>query len=162
MTKREAVFSQDGKKKMIIVRSFDAPLEKVWEAWTKSEILDQWWAPRPYRAVTKTMDFKPGGYWLYAMTSPQDEITWCVENFRTIEPKESITNATSFCDENRNITTDFPTMYWKKEFSGTGDVTTVNVEINFDREEDLKTIVEMGFKEGFTMGLSNLDEYLSK
>jgi uncharacterized protein YndB with AHSA1/START domain len=54
MTKRETVFSKDlQNKKLTVVREFDAPLERVWEAWTKSEILDQWWAPKPYKTETK-------------------------------------------------------------------------------------------------------------
>jgi len=71
MTKREAVFSKDLKtNKLTVIRSFDAPLELVWQAWTESEILDQWWAPKPYRAETKTMDFSEGGRWLYCMVGP--------------------------------------------------------------------------------------------
>jgi uncharacterized protein YndB with AHSA1/START domain len=162
MIKREAVFTQDGKKKMTVVKSFDAPLDQVWKAWSDSTILDKWWAPKPYRAVTKSMDFRPGGFWMYAMTSPQDEITWCKENYKAIEPKKSITNSTHFCDIEGNENQEFPVMHMNKQFSGNGNDTTVTVDIDFDREEDLKTIVQMGFKEGFTMGLNNLEEYLSE
>jgi uncharacterized protein YndB with AHSA1/START domain len=34
-------------KKMTITRGFNAPVADVWRAWTKSELLDQWWAPKP-------------------------------------------------------------------------------------------------------------------
>jgi uncharacterized protein YndB with AHSA1/START domain len=59
MTKNETVFSKDLEKgNLTVVRAFDAPLEKVWKAWTTGGILDQWWAPKPYKAETKTMDFR--------------------------------------------------------------------------------------------------------
>ena len=44
-------------KKLIVTREFNAPLEKVWRAWTESSLLDEWWAPRPYKTETKSMDF---------------------------------------------------------------------------------------------------------
>ena len=37
-------------------REFDADTDLVWKAWTTSELLDQWWAPKPYRSLTKSMD----------------------------------------------------------------------------------------------------------
>ena len=42
-------------KKMTITRYFDAEVELVWLAWTEHELLDQWWAPKPWRAETKTL-----------------------------------------------------------------------------------------------------------
>lgn len=47
-----------------ITREFDAELDLVWEAWTNPEMLDQWWAPKPYETKTKNMDFRVGGSWL--------------------------------------------------------------------------------------------------
>ena len=48
-------------KKITVTRHFNAPLDQVWKAWTESELLDQWWAPKPFKAETKFMDFKVGG-----------------------------------------------------------------------------------------------------
>jgi len=162
MANRAPVFSKDVKNNMLtVVRTFDAPLDQVWKAWTQSELLDLWWAPKPYRAETKKMDFREGGYWLYAMIGPKGDTTLCKESFKTIVAKKSITNVVVFCDEAGNVNKDFPAMYWKKEFSQTGSETTVRVEIRFDTEADMETIIKMGFQEGFTAGLGNLDEYLS-
>jgi uncharacterized protein YndB with AHSA1/START domain len=36
--------------KVKVTREFAAPLSKVWAAWTQSELLDQWWAPKPWKA----------------------------------------------------------------------------------------------------------------
>jgi PhnB protein len=162
MTKTETVFTKDlGNKKLLVVREFDAPLAQVWNAWTQSEILDQWWAPKPYRAITKTMDFREGGFWLYDMSGPKGESTLCREDFKTINVHKCITNSVSFCDQEGNQDANFPVMHWKKEFKETDGSTTVNIEIRFDSDADLETIVKMGFQEGFTAGLSNLDHYLS-
>ncbi|SFF02382.1 PhnB protein [Chitinophaga sp. CF118] len=162
MTNREAVFTKDlQKRKLTVVRSFGAQLDHVWKAWTESEILDQWWAPKPYRAETKTMDFREGGFWLYCMVGPEGDRTWCRVDYKTIELLKTITSTDRFCDENGNENRDFPAMDWRKEFSQTGDDTTVKVEVTFAKDSDMETIIKMGFQEGFTAGLSNLDHYLS-
>lgn len=148
-------------KKLLVNRSFNAPSVKVWEAWTEGSLLDQWWAPRPYRAETKTMNFTEGGYWLYAMVSPEGEKHWCKVDYKSISPKTNFTVATGFTDENGNYSSEMPMMYWNVTFKDSGDTTEVNVELTFDTQADLETIVSMGFKEGFTSALGNLDELLS-
>ena len=160
MKKNETTFSKDlAGKKLFVARSFDAPLNEVWEAWTTSEILDQWWAPHPYKVKTKTMDFKPGGYWLYAMISPEGEATYSRENYKEIEPKKLISNSVFFCDEAGTENKDFGISYWKKEFQEDNDQTKVEIEISFDKLEDLEQIINMGFEEGFRAGLGNLEAY---
>lgn len=59
-----------------IRREFDAGPELVWQAWTTAELLDQWWGPEPWKAETRTMDFREGGTWLYAMVGPEGERHW--------------------------------------------------------------------------------------
>jgi len=149
-------------KKLFIVREFDASPANVWKAWTEKELLDQWWAPKPWKAETKKMDFREGGTWLYCMAGPEGEAHWCLVNFKTIIKQNSFTGLDAFCDENGNINQDFPTMQWKVDFSKTDSGTKIRVEVAFSSEADLEKIVEMGFEEGFTSALGNLDELLAK
>lgn len=149
-------------KKLIVTRYFAAPLAKVWRAWTESRYLDEWWAPRPWRAETKSMDFSEGGRWLYSMVGPNNERHWCRVDYQKIQPQKSFTVLNGFSDENGNPAAAFPDMHWNTQFAITGAGTTVTVEITFDNEADLQKIVEMGFKEGFTMAHGNLDELLAR
>ena len=55
---------------VLINREFNAEQSLVWDAFTKQELLDQWWAPKPFMSRTKFMDFKVGGRRFYAMVSP--------------------------------------------------------------------------------------------
>jgi uncharacterized protein YndB with AHSA1/START domain len=162
MTKNEPVFSKDTpNKKLTVLKEFDAPLNLVWQAWTQAEILDQWWAPKPYKADTKTMDFREGGIWLYCMTGPQGDKHWSLVEYKKIEPPRSIISESRFCDSEGKVKLDSPCMFWNDAFSQTGSTTTVRVVLTFATEADLESIIKMGFKEGFTAGLSNLDDYLS-
>lgn len=55
-------FQVDREAKQInVTRDFDAPRDLVWSAWTEHEILDQWWAPKPWKSETKHFDFSEGG-----------------------------------------------------------------------------------------------------
>src|SRR5690554_8002223 len=81
-----------------VKREFNAKLELVWQAWTIPEILDQWWAPKPWKAATKTMDFREGGYWLYAMVSPEGEKHWNTIKYISIENKKYFTAKDGFSD----------------------------------------------------------------
>ncbi len=149
-------------KKLFIGRAFDASLANVWKAWTEKHLLDQWWAPKPWKAETKKMDFREGGTWLYCMVGPEGEAQWCLVNYKTINKHSSFTGLDAFCDENGNVNQDFPTMNWKVDFSKSDSGTDVRVEVTFSTEADLEKILEMGFEEGFTSALGNLDELLAK
>ena len=161
MAKNQAVFTKDiANKKINVVRTFDAPLAQVWRAWTTAELLDQWWAPRPYKAETKTMDFREGGMWLYCMAGPTGDRHWCRVDFTTIDVSKNFTCSSMFCDEEGNVSPVMPKMHWNNHFSETGGVTTANIDITFDKIEDIETMIKMGFEGGFNMGLGNLDELL--
>lgn len=162
MTKN-ALFEKDlANKRLHVKREFDAPVEKVWKAWTDSKLLDKWWAPKPWRAETKVMDFKEGGAWLYRMVGPDGTSQWCHVSFKTIVSGKSFSSTSVFCDEHGNEDSNMPAMYWLVEFEPTATGTKIEVELTFDKEADMEKIIEMGFEGGFTMGLGNLDELLAE
>ena len=143
-----------------IIREFAANLELVWEAWTNPEILDQWWAPKPYRTETKSMDFRVGGMWLYAMISPENEKHWCKNDYKKIEHQKYFLGLDAFCNENGDVNTDMPRTLWTNNFTEDGETTTVHILAQYESLSDLEKIIELGFKEGFTMALENLDQYI--
>jgi len=154
-------FVVDKESKTIqIKREFDANLELVWEAWTSAEFLEQWIAPKPWRAQTKTMDFREGGFWHYAMISPQGEAHWSRYDYRTIEPRKNITELRAMSDESGAINPDFPRTLCTNIFSETDGKTLVNVTAQYGSLEVLEYMVTHGFKEGITSSLENLDEIL--
>ena len=160
---KETIYTKDlENKKIKVTREFDATVEKVWRAWTEKELLDQWWAPRPWKAVTLSMDFSNGGTWLYYMEGPDGSRHYCRADYESIVANKSYEGLDAFCDEKGNINTEFPRMNWKVAFNKADDGTKVDVEITFDSIEALEKIIEMGFKEGFAAAHNNLDELLAK
>lgn len=145
-------------RKATINREFDAELSLVWDAFTKKEILDQWWAPKPWSSRTKVMDFKVGGRRFYAMVSPEGVERWSLQQYTSITPTTNFKFINAFADENENP--DLPGSEWDLSFSEQDGTTTVHVVIYNESLERMEKMVEMGFKEGFSMTLKSLDELL--
>jgi uncharacterized protein YndB with AHSA1/START domain len=149
---------KDFKEKSIIVsREFSAPLAHVWQAFTTSELLAKWWAPSPWKAETKVMDFRVGGYWLYAMVSPEGEKHWGKMNYVAIDHHKSYNLEDAFCDENGNINKDFPSSKGQVSFYPTENGTSVDFKMIYQTESDLNKVIEMGFEQGISMTLDFLD-----
>jgi uncharacterized protein YndB with AHSA1/START domain len=145
-----------------ITRDFNAETSLVWDVFTKAELLDQWWAPQPWKSETKSMDFKEGGRRLYAMVGPEGEKHWGVQDYTSITPKSNFRQLNTFSDEDGNLNKDMPTSDWNLDFIDKGEMTTVDIQIKHKTLADIEMMVQMGFREGFTMTLNSLDEMLEK
>jgi uncharacterized protein YndB with AHSA1/START domain len=152
-------FTVDKATKTIhITREFAADLDLVWDAFTKAEILDQWYAPKPYLARTKEMDFREGGRWLYAMVSPEQVERFSMVEFLKIQPKSDFSTKNTFADENGNsLGSAFSIV--KNSFKPGVEITTVYVEKVFNNLSTLEMMATGGFKEGTAAGFENLDKY---
>jgi uncharacterized protein YndB with AHSA1/START domain len=147
-------------KTVYITREFDAELSLVWDAFTKAEILDQWVAPKPFRSVTKSMDFKVGGQRLYAMVSPEGHARWVIQKYMSITPKTNFKLFNAFSDENGNPE---PTgSEWDYTFTERDGKTTVKIKIYNESLARMEKMIEMGFNEGFKASIVNLEEVLTK
>jgi uncharacterized protein YndB with AHSA1/START domain len=142
-----------------IRREFDAELDLVWDAYTKQELLDQWWSPKPYLSVTKIMDFEPGGRRFYAMVSPEGEERWSVQKYISITPKSHFKFFNAFSDKDENM--QLPGSEWDLYFTEDNGKTTVQISIYNESLERMERLIEMGFTKGMAMTLKNLEELLA-
>jgi len=147
------------KKTAFINREFDADLSLVWDAFTKQEILDQWWGPKPWASKTKFMDFKVGGRRFYAMVSPEGQERWSIQKYTSISPKTNFKMSNAFADKDENP--ELPGSEWDINFSEQNGKTKVSISIYNESLARLEKMIEMGFKEGFTMTLNNLEKLLA-
>lgn len=149
------------KNKLTVTRAFDAPLALVWKAWTEAELLDQWWAPRPWLSKTKSMAFKVGGTRLYAMVGPEGEEHWGITTYTSIQQPTSFSGEDAFCDRDGLVNAEFPVGKFLNQFEANENQTTVTIETEYASEEQLKQVIEMGMKEGLSLAFEHLDEVLS-
>ena len=157
------VFEPDLAAKTIhIVREFNAPIEKVWRAWTEPNLIEKWIAPKPWTAETKIMDFTVGGVWLYAMVGTEGQKHWVYAEFTAIENGSAISLTGMFCDGDGNPVREAPKSYRDTKFSSiNGNRTKVDSVITFEEESTIKWFVEGGFETGTTMSFNQLDEVLA-
>jgi uncharacterized protein YndB with AHSA1/START domain len=146
-------------KTVTIVKEFAAELPLVWDAYTKQEILDQWWAPKPWASKTKVMNFEEGGRRFYAMVSPEGQEHWALQKYTSITPKTNFKLYNSFADKDENP--QLPGSEWDLNFIDQNENTKVVITIYNESLERMEQMIEMGFKEGFTMTLKSLEELLA-
>lgn len=146
-------------KTVSITREFNANLSLVWDAFTKPEILDQWVAPKPWSSKTKFMDFKVGGQRLYAMVSPEGQERWAIQQYKSIHPKTHFKMFNAFADPDGNP--ELPGSDWDYHFSEQDGRTTVRITIYNESLARMEKMIEMGFKEGFIMSMTNLENLLA-
>lgn len=147
-------------KTVSITKEFAYNVSLVWDAYTKPELLDQWWAPKPWTSRTKVMDFKVGGRRFYAMVSPEGDERWAVQKYTSITPKTNFKFFNAFADKDENP--ELPGSDWDLNFSEQDGKTRVSISIYNESLERLERMVELGFIEGTRMQLENLAELLAK
>ena len=147
-------------KTVCVTAEFEAGLDLVWDAYTKPELLDQWWAPKPMASRTKHMNFEVGGRRFYAMVSPEGGERWLLQKYTSITPKTNFKLFNAFADENENP--ELPGSDWDLNFSEQAGTTKVIVSIYNESLERMERIVEGGFREGTMAQLQNLEELLAR
>jgi uncharacterized protein YndB with AHSA1/START domain len=93
-------------KTLHITRIFDAPRERVWQAWTDPQELKKWWGPKDFTAPHIQNDLRTGGKYLYAMHGPAgsefDKDMYSGGEYIEVIPMEKIVATDHFADEHGN------------------------------------------------------------
>ena len=156
-------FSVDMKNNTLTVkREFAASRELVWDCYTNSALLDQWFAPKPLTTKTKSMDFSEGGHWHYAMIDPDGQEYWGWMDYQTINPVENYTALDGFSNEAGALVPGMPRSNWHVTFTGAPGRTHVQTVVTYKSNEELVQVLAMGMQEGLTSTLERLDELLLK
>ena len=146
----------------IAKRTFNAPVHLLWKAYTEAAELDKWWAPKPWRSETKFMDFRIGGYRLYAMVGPEGEKHWGKTFYETIDEPRKFTGSDAFCDEEGLVNPELPVAQFVNQFIDKGDQTELVITTIYASEEFLQQVLKMGMKEGLNMAFDHLEEALNR
>lgn len=146
---------------LTIVREFNADRQLVWDCYTKPELLEQWFAPKPFTTKTKSMDFRNGGHWHYAMVDPSGKEYWGYTEYHDIHPIDYYRTLDAFSDSEGTINEDLPKAKWHLTFRDRGENTKVTTVVTYKTLNDLETVINMGMEEGMMATLEKLDELLT-
>ena len=157
----EIIFNKDFEEQTaFVMKTFDADVSEVWAHFTILDLLDLWWAPKPWKCETVSFDFKEGGIWHYKMVGPDGETPNAVVQINSITQHRSIEWKDDFADENGVPQNGALACTWLIGFTGVAKGTKLTVNLHFSSEESMKAILEMGFEEGFTATLNQLEDLL--
>jgi uncharacterized protein YndB with AHSA1/START domain len=84
---------------LVVTRAFDAPIERLWQAWTESDDVKQWWGPLGFTAPIAKMDVRAGGTSLVCMRSPDGVEFYNTWNYRRIDPLERLEFVVAFAND---------------------------------------------------------------
>jgi uncharacterized protein YndB with AHSA1/START domain len=154
-------------------RVFDAPRERVWQAWTEAERLKQWFAPRGMQTKYNKVDLRPGGTYHYCLRAPDGKDIWGKWAIREVKKPEKLVFVVSFSDEKGGVTRHPMNPKWPLYMHSTvtfeaqgAKATKVTVSwIPLDASEtESKTFEEGrdGMKQGWGGTMDHLVEYLKK
>lgn len=134
-----------------ITRVFDAPIEKVWNAWTDGDLIRRWWGPKDFSCPAAMIDFQVGGKYLFCMrgaAGPGAPVMdfWSTGIYKEIVPLQKIVCTDSFADEKGNIV---PATYYGMP---SGETFPLEMEVTVTFEKDgnktKMTLVHVGHPAG--------------
>ena len=99
----------------VITRTFNAPREAVWRAFTDPERMKEWWGPKGFTVIVSKMDLRVGGTYHYGMRAPDGSTMWGRFVYREIVRPERIVLVNSFSDEAGGVTRHPGHMDWPLE-----------------------------------------------
>jgi uncharacterized protein YndB with AHSA1/START domain len=87
---------------MVITRRFEAPVERVWNAWIDPGQVKQWWGPQGFTAPLANMDVREGGTSLVCMRSPDGVDMYNTWTYERVEPNARLEFVNHFVDKDGN------------------------------------------------------------
>ncbi len=154
-------------KTLIIERTFNAPRERVWEAYANPEKFAQWWGPEGFETTVKEFSFVPGGKNHYGMKCVDERQTewfgqtsWGMMAFESVDRPNSFTYKDYFSDEAGTIKEDMPAMTITMDLVEEDGKTKLVSRGVVESKEQLEQLVNMGMIEGLTSTLDKLEAFV--
>ena len=139
-------------RELRITKTLQAPIDLVWEVWTKPEHIAQWWGPNGFTNTINKMEFKEGGEWKFIMHGPDGTDYANRSIYREIVPMKKIVF------EHFN-----PHFITTVLFESKGEETFLDWSGLFDSEEILQTIIKVHkADEGMKQNVEKLEQYLKQ
>ncbi len=131
-------------QQIVVSRSFDAPLELLWKAWTEPEHFMKWYGPKGFTTPTCEIDLKVGGRHLWSMKSLDGRQMYYTGTYKEIVPMERLVYTDSLSDAEGNVMS--PTAMGMPE----GSPETMDVTVTFAHEDGTTTVTvsHLGHGEG--------------
>jgi len=146
---------------VVATRTFDAPRNLVFKAWTECDRLVHWWGPKDWTLPVCEMDFRVGGSWFYCMAGPTGEQSCGRSTYEDIVVPERIVYRDAFAERDGSIIEGMPEMRIEVDFAETARRTTITSRTLFASAKDLEASIAIGMESGLTETWDRLVAYLA-
>ena len=142
------------KRTLTITRTFNAPRNLVWDAWSQPDHLGHWWG-RGMPVEIEKHDFAEGGEWRYTMNMPDGNQFITHGVYSRIDSPERIESTANFIPMTEGVE-------YVATFHDAGDHTDFEFKVIHPTEEYCRQQEEMGFYNGWGSIFEVLDGYLAQ
>ena len=155
MSKTEFI-AEPGQQGIVITRTFDAPRDLVFKAYTDPDLISQWWGPEKYTTRIDQMDVKPGGIWRFVQND-QDGNEFAFKGvYHEIAPTERVVQTFEFEGMPGHVSLETLQL---EEVDGKTKSTSTAI---FQSVEDRDGMFASGMQEGASESMDRLAELVEK
>jgi uncharacterized protein YndB with AHSA1/START domain len=148
--------SKGADREILTERVFDAPRERVFEAFTDPGLIPEWWGPRQTTTTVDQMDVRPGGAWRFVCRDADGREDGFRGTYREISPPERIVNTFEWEGMPGHVLVETAT------FEDLGDQTRVKTVSLFHTTEERDGMLASGMEKGQSESHERLDELLAR
>jgi uncharacterized protein YndB with AHSA1/START domain len=146
--------SDISKRTLTIKRTFNAPVDLVWEAWTQPEHIIHWWGPKGMKVKVVEHNFTVGGKWHYTMAMPDGSEFIAQGIYSVIVELERIFSSADFIPMTEGVEI-------QAFFEKAGDKTNFTFNCVHATEEYCRQQEKMGFYNGWGSVFNNLETFVT-
>lgn len=147
-------------RELVLKLLLDAPVEKVYAAWTNPELIPEWFVPKPWSISKVEMDIRPGGNSLIVMKSPEGQEFPNPGVYLEVVPNKRIVFTDAFSSAWNP--TEKPFMVAIVEFEDQGGKTLYTATARHWSKEAREQHEQMGFGPGWTQVAQQLEDLVKK
>ena len=156
MSRNNLVVERENKT-ITMSRVFDAPRQKVWEAFTDPGLIVQWWGPSYLTTTVDKMELRPGGAWRFVQRDEEGNEYGFRGEYKEVVPPEKLTYTFEFEPMAGHVSTETITLAELPDGKTKGVTTAV-----FDTLEDLDGMIQSGMEDGAVESWDRLTELVEK
>lgn len=158
----------ENETELIFEKIFEAPQEKLFEVFTTSEHLEQFWGPHGWELIHSTMDFQPDGEWFYGMKCVDESQqthgmeSWGKTMYEKIDRPNQFVYRDYFADKHGELNRELPVAETTMDFVALdNDRTIVSNRTKYNTPEELQALIDNGMLQGMAEMWDGLSEYLT-
>jgi uncharacterized protein YndB with AHSA1/START domain len=142
-------------REIVTERVFDAPRERVFDAFTNPDLIPEWWGPRGITTTVEQMDVRPGGDWRFVCTDQEGKSDAFRGTYREITPHERVVQTFEWMGMPGHVIVETAT------FEDLGGRTKVSTHSLFHTTEERDGMLASGMEGGLSESYERLDELLA-